>query len=230
MIQNIHIYRLETKIGVDIRLVQVMHKKLIVIATLACLLQPILSNKYSSQSAEVEDDGDAARVRAALRALLSLNDGELKSLMGGEDPKSLAQRISPETQLFLAGTHRKLAKLGKMESLTGDMAIATRRKHRNRKNHHKADSLLGALSELAEQVHLQHNQQPSDNRIENKKNIEESSSMGDTLSLQKKSRHKKSLRTKKMHHHHHKPHNNFHPQIWFRPKGEFYYSTYVKIK
>ena len=120
------------------------------------------------------------RLRHALEALLALNDGELSALMKGAAPAALAPRLAPDTQMFLASSRQRLARLStfltegeQRRPLVADAALPASREHvwnpriaRRRKKNHKphhhgapeesqapagdSDSILGALTELSE--------------------------------------------------------------------------------
>ncbi|KAF2355986.1 hypothetical protein FHG87_013267, partial [Trinorchestia longiramus] len=132
-----------------------MPEVFIAFVTLSCVLLRSLDAASVTPVRAVGDGVSPHRVRSVLKALLALNDGELQSLMTGEDPKSVAHRLTPETELFLEGAHRKLKKLRKsfsaLESIPGDMNVARRRKSKRRsKQHRNTDSLLGAISQLSD--------------------------------------------------------------------------------
>ncbi|XP_018026500.1 uncharacterized protein LOC108681930 [Hyalella azteca] len=197
-----------------------MHKAFIAFVTLSCLLQPSLYAASVTPVGVMPDVVSADRVRTALKALLALNDGELQSLMGGEDPRSVAHRISPETQLFLQGAHRKLDKLRKsfptLDEIPGDMTIARRRKSKRHPKGHKnknADSLIGAIAEIAE--HHQIHEQSLENNINVPETfIEEYLQPSSEINQKKSIQHGKHFPK----HHDRCKNKGFHPEFWFRPR------------
>lgn len=121
-------------------------------------------NDDLSKSTPLEEEATelpiAGQLRKALKAILELNDGELKALLKGVPAESFADRLSPLTAFFLQASKRRLGRLGALAAgeiplrHRGDLRIARRNKKRRRsmdaKSDEDSDSLLDALARLSE--------------------------------------------------------------------------------
>ena len=133
------------------------------------LVTLVLTLLTPAHSALVQSlDSDTVGLRKALTALLNLDDGELKSLMTGQQVSRVAENLSPETQFLLKASGSHLSQLQELLSseashlLDEDLKIARRRKNlltqQGYDSSTEPDSLLGALADLS--ANLQTNNVP----------------------------------------------------------------------
>lgn len=172
------------------------------------------------------------RVREALRALLALNDGELKGLLGGAPPHVIAPKLSPSTILFLAATQRQLHQLKKslpyaQKTFPGDMLIAKRRRISTAKRSQDPDSLLTAIAQLSAYVH--DSSQDADEIRRLGAEEDERINIADLDTIVKSRRRRSHKDHIKVQHHKHDS-CKFHPDFWFRPRGKTRPMIHLKTK
>ena len=169
------------------------------------------SSSYSVENINPE------KLSNALKALMSLNDGELGLLLSGAAIPDVASQINPMTSFLLANSHQKLETIQDAiarypdSQLPGDLAIAKRRKLSE--NRLQPDSLLAALAQLASQVK---EQQRAEIPVPQQGPIFTSNSSREIAKSRRRRSHRNGSKAG-----YYTAQQHFHPEFFYRPESEY---------